>query len=206
MIRGDSLDANNQFHFDQARLNIPGQQGYDPSLPWVFKFRSCVGKIANDSFVYVDDVRTTGSTEAECWACSRAVASCYNFLGCSPKASRPFPRSQSLGRILSADLTWKRAMNCDFESMVESKSMVLSYLSSTSNLKVIEASWFTLVRHTRHWYHTLRVFILHWIHGNPTKMLKAGNYRTLCRYRSTMKITQAPLMRMLLSLSTPWNN
>jgi hypothetical protein len=46
------------------------------------QFLSKTETIANDFFVCVDDVRTTGFTsEEECWQCTRAVASHYNYLG-----------------------------------------------------------------------------------------------------------------------------
>lgn len=75
-LRGNPLDPQNLFHYDVVALNLPGQSTYDPALPWVFKFRSKDSTIANDFFVYVDDVRTTGFTSEECWQCTRAVASC----------------------------------------------------------------------------------------------------------------------------------
>jgi hypothetical protein len=81
VVRGDHKDPTNPFCFDCIQLNIPGQADYNPALPWVYKFRYSDSKIANNFFVYVDDVRTTGSMEEDCWACSRAVASRYSYLG-----------------------------------------------------------------------------------------------------------------------------
>jgi len=71
----------NCFHFDEVRFNIPGSTNYDPTLPWVFKFNVSDGCIANDYFVYVDDVRATGNSYDACWLAVQTVASHYNFLG-----------------------------------------------------------------------------------------------------------------------------
>jgi hypothetical protein len=57
----------------------------------------CLLKIANDFFVYVDDARTTGGTEEECWACSRAVASRYSFLGLQDASQKRRDPSQEAG-------------------------------------------------------------------------------------------------------------
>jgi len=80
-IRGDPGSAVNCFRFDAVQFNIPGAPDYNPRLPWVFKLRTEDGKIANDLFVYVDDVRTTGDSYDSCWLTSRTVASRYNYLG-----------------------------------------------------------------------------------------------------------------------------
>jgi hypothetical protein len=81
VIRGDPLNPSNPFGFDMVCLNSPGSANYDPARPWVFKCHRSTGKLANDFFVYVDDVRATGGNERDCWACSRTIASWYSYLG-----------------------------------------------------------------------------------------------------------------------------
>ncbi len=88
VIRGDPTDASNIFYFDRVVINIPGQPDYQPSLPWLYKFRAKDQKFACDFFVYVDDVRSTGSSYDECWTASRAVASRYNYLGLQDAARK----------------------------------------------------------------------------------------------------------------------
>jgi hypothetical protein len=61
VIRSSPSDHDNCFHFDEVRLNIPGQPSYNPQLPWVSKFRTSTGYMANDFYVYVDDVCTAGT-------------------------------------------------------------------------------------------------------------------------------------------------
>jgi hypothetical protein len=60
LIRGDPLNHNNLFRYVCVVLNLPGQKDYNPSKPWDFKFWLQDNNIANDFFVYVDDIRTTG--------------------------------------------------------------------------------------------------------------------------------------------------
>jgi hypothetical protein len=74
-IRGDPLDLNNIFHYDCVVLNHPGLPSYTPSKPWVYKLRSIDGNIANDFFIYVDDVRSSGFSVDNCWKCTWLVAS-----------------------------------------------------------------------------------------------------------------------------------
>jgi len=39
-VCGDLLDPKNPFRWDTVVLNLPGQDDYDPSLPWVFRYDS----------------------------------------------------------------------------------------------------------------------------------------------------------------------
>jgi hypothetical protein len=80
-ILGDRLDANNVFRWDEIQMNLPGSKLYDSSLPWVSKVRLNDGKIAADLFIYVDDVRVTGSTAKECNQARGRAASIANSLG-----------------------------------------------------------------------------------------------------------------------------
>jgi hypothetical protein len=56
VILGDRRDEKNVFWWDEVRMNLPGSEKYDPSLPWVSKIRLNDGCIAADLFIYVDDV------------------------------------------------------------------------------------------------------------------------------------------------------
>ena len=59
-------------------MNLPGQENYNPQLPWCCKMRRVDSKgwcIANDFTTYVDDVRTTGGSKREGskrnWSCAK---------------------------------------------------------------------------------------------------------------------------------------
>ena len=53
-IRGDRMDPSNPFMWDKVVMNLPGQSGYNPSLPWVFRFDSINQKVAAFLCTYVD--------------------------------------------------------------------------------------------------------------------------------------------------------
>lgn len=94
---GDPNDATNIFRWDAVELNLPGIEGYDPSKAWVAKIRYDDGKTACDVFIYVDDVRTVGPMEPECWQVWRMVASKLNWLGLQDAARKRRPPSQEPG-------------------------------------------------------------------------------------------------------------
>ena len=85
IIRGNKDDPTNVFRWERVRLNLPGSESYDPSLPWVSKVRhgdeGGEEQIAADLFTFVDDLRPTGSSKAESWQAGRRVASKINWLG-----------------------------------------------------------------------------------------------------------------------------
>jgi len=97
VIRGDPLDPSNPFGFDTVILNLPGMSTYNPSQPWVYKYRVGPAQLANDFFVYVDDVRATGSTEEDCWRGTRAIASRCSYLGLQDAPCKRRGPSQEAG-------------------------------------------------------------------------------------------------------------
>ena len=84
---GDRLDENNAFRWKLVKLNLPGSREYDPSIPWVAKFRSD-GTLAADLFMYVDDGRVTAPNKLECKLATRQAASRLNFLGIQEAARK----------------------------------------------------------------------------------------------------------------------
>ena len=47
---GDRNDDRNPFQWKMVRLNLPGSHDYDPSLPWVAKYRAD-GHVASDVYL-----------------------------------------------------------------------------------------------------------------------------------------------------------
>ena len=97
VIKGDRLDSDNIFCWDVVRLNLPGSDDYDPTLPWVSKVRMSDGKIAADLFIYVDDARSTGSNYEESRMAARRTASTFNYLGIQDAARKRREPSQEPG-------------------------------------------------------------------------------------------------------------
>lgn len=81
VVRGDREEGSNPFCWDRVRMNLPGSPTYDPTLPWVSKVCQDGSTIASDFFSYVDDLRSVGALEEDCWLASRRVASRYIYLG-----------------------------------------------------------------------------------------------------------------------------
>jgi hypothetical protein len=66
IIFADQSNATNMFRFARVQLNLPWHYNYNPKRLWVYK-QKADGAIACDIKVCVDDMRTTGTSERECW-------------------------------------------------------------------------------------------------------------------------------------------
>jgi len=77
---GDRNDDHNPFQWKLVRLNLPGSPDYDPSHPWVAKYRAD-GHVASDVYIYADDGRLSGHSEGACWAAAKRLCSTFNSLG-----------------------------------------------------------------------------------------------------------------------------
>ena len=92
VVRGDREVVSNVFHWSSYRQNCPGQADYDPCRGWGVKWNDLTNAPAADFEIYVDDVRTLGSSERECIGSSRRFASVCNYLGIQDAArKRRFP-------------------------------------------------------------------------------------------------------------------
>jgi hypothetical protein len=81
VVRGCPTHPDNPFWFDEVRLNLPSQDSYDPSLPWVSKVNYKIKQIAGDVKTYVDDKRPTGHSKQHCRDVARRVVSMLCYLG-----------------------------------------------------------------------------------------------------------------------------
>lgn len=101
VMRGNPTDPDNVFKWDDVSLNLPGGLNYKPWDPWVSKVRyqgdNATMVIANDLKIYVDDVRTIGSTYNDCRRASRVVASTLSYLGIQDAPRKRRDPSQTPG-------------------------------------------------------------------------------------------------------------
>lgn len=103
VIQGDREEAwltahhMNPLRWDSVRFNLPGDEEYEPNLPWVSKVRSEDGRIAADFWTYIDDVRNSGPDEEECWRTGRRVASICSYLGIQDAARKRRPPTRAPG-------------------------------------------------------------------------------------------------------------
>ena len=96
-IRGDRREKDNIFHWDSVKLNLPGDQGYNPSLPWVYRWDEERQKMPGYFGSYIDDIRTIDSSDRGCRAVSRRVAAWVNYLGQQDAARKRRPPSREPG-------------------------------------------------------------------------------------------------------------
>jgi len=61
------------FHWDSVLLNLPGTDGYEPHLPWIYKIRFD-GCRAVEIVIFVDDARLSAPTEPLAWEAGSKLA------------------------------------------------------------------------------------------------------------------------------------
>ena len=44
-------------------MNLPGNEDYDPAMPWVYKWDELNGQLASHFLCYIDDIRGMGGNE-----------------------------------------------------------------------------------------------------------------------------------------------
>jgi hypothetical protein len=108
LIKGERSYKANPFHWDSVRMNLPGPNMYNPSLPLVSKVRVGDNNIVCDLVIFVDDLRVTGPTSIECWKAGQRTAQILNCLGLHDAPRKRQGASQApgpwTGTILRTDL------------------------------------------------------------------------------------------------------
>ena len=95
VIQGNRKASENPLRWDSVVLNLPGNEDYNPKLPWVYKWDALNKRIASHFACYMDDIRGVGGTERACRQTTRRVASRVNYLGQqdAPRKRRPPSRT-----------------------------------------------------------------------------------------------------------------
>lgn len=93
---GEPSDEGNVYRWNALELNLPGNESYVPSRPWISKRRQD-GSLAADIHSYVDDERITGPTREETWAGSSKLAKLRAYLGLQDAARKRREPSQEPG-------------------------------------------------------------------------------------------------------------
>ena len=96
IVFGCRFDDSNIFQWAEVRLNLPGNENYDPSKPWISKVRKD-GRIAVDVHTYVDDLRETAPTKEEAWLAASAMAKGSAYFGLQDAARKRRPPSKTPG-------------------------------------------------------------------------------------------------------------
>jgi hypothetical protein len=96
VVQGNRAEVANPFHWASVRLNLPGSEGYNPSLPWVSRL-TLSGYMAGTFKRYVDDLRTVGGTEDACWQVGHRLSTYFAYLGLQVALWKLRPPSQHPG-------------------------------------------------------------------------------------------------------------
>ena len=133
-IKGDRHDPSNPFMWDTVVMNLPGQDDYNPALPWVFKYDSINQKVAAFFKTYVDDIRTGDSTEAACVRSTHVVASRVNYLGQQDAPRKRRKISQTPGAWSGAMIVVEEGdglyVTCSQEKWDKTRAIIARILAS----------------------------------------------------------------------------
>ena len=80
-IRGNEKSLENPLRWDRIILNLPGNENFNPSLPYVMKWNDIVNRQAGNVIAYVDDLRIIGWSINHAWRIAHRVASRLQYLG-----------------------------------------------------------------------------------------------------------------------------
>ena len=97
IIRGDRHDSDNAFQYNYVMLNLPGTEGYKPSVAWISKRRTD-GSLASDFVCFEDDQRISGQGQERVLAAGHAISD----LGCIEEVASPrrIKETRCMGRSL----------------------------------------------------------------------------------------------------------
>jgi hypothetical protein len=93
---GDARDPTNPMQWHSIRLNLPGAEGYTPTLPCVSQI-TATGATAGTFKRYVDDLHTVGATEEACWQVGHRLSTHFAYLGLQVALRKLRPPTQHPG-------------------------------------------------------------------------------------------------------------
>ena len=135
-IRGDHLCCINVFRWDRFILNLPGMKSYDPAMPKGYKWNDKTQSIAGNFETYVDDIRSSHSSEEGCVLGSRKIASTCNYLGIQDSSrKRRFPAQRPGVWCGAKTLVDETALytSTTQEKWDRGKNIILSWLQELRN-------------------------------------------------------------------------
>jgi hypothetical protein len=88
MVLGDHKDKANPYHWEWVYQNLPGDESYDPTLPWIAKIRHESRQVAADVPIYVNNCCITAPTQDLAWLAARCMAKVCLWLGLQDAAQK----------------------------------------------------------------------------------------------------------------------
>jgi hypothetical protein len=80
IIRGNRHDPDNAFQYNYVMLNLPGLEGYKPSVAWISR-RWSDGSLARDFICFVDDQQISGEGRERVVIAGHAISLRESYLG-----------------------------------------------------------------------------------------------------------------------------
>ena len=96
VIVGNPEEPNNIFNWVDIKLNLPGDENYEPWKSRLSKI-TAAGEIAPDVIFYVDDGRAVGFSQESCHLALRRISSVLNMLGIQDAARKRRPPMKQPG-------------------------------------------------------------------------------------------------------------
>ena len=87
-IRGNHQDLSNPLRWDDIKLNLIGNEDYNPTFPKVYKWDMYAKRIAGELIAYIDDLRSIGFSLEQAWLIARRVGSYLQYLGIQDAARK----------------------------------------------------------------------------------------------------------------------
>ena len=152
IILGNHLDETNPFFWNEVKMNFPGSTGYDPAMPWVYKWNNISKEMASFFGTYIDDIRAGGASELACKHALHKIASITNYLGqqdAPRKRGQPTqtPRAWAGAKcvshddhglyVLSMESKWKKAkaiIKALYDHIVVTGDPILSFKKLQSDV------------------------------------------------------------------------
>eukprot|EP00980_Cylindrotheca_fusiformis_P021722 scaffold8546_cov73-Cylindrotheca_fusiformis.AAC.5 len=80
-VLGDPKESGSPLQWDRVVLNLPGQDTFDPRLPWVYQWDEERQSVAGSIVTFVDDGRGSGSSVEHAWQLLHQAATRFQHLG-----------------------------------------------------------------------------------------------------------------------------
>eukprot|EP00980_Cylindrotheca_fusiformis_P012245 scaffold2984_cov80-Cylindrotheca_fusiformis.AAC.3 len=78
---GDPKETGSPLRWDRVVLNLPGQDSFDPRLPWVYQWDEERQSVAGSIVTFVDDGRGSGSSVEHAWQLLHRASTRFQHLG-----------------------------------------------------------------------------------------------------------------------------
>ncbi len=97
VVQGDPRDERNVFQWGKVVTNLPGDAGYSPNLPRLYKTKLNSEELAALILSYVDDMQAANGSEESCWQVMHHVSMLLNYLGIQIASCKTRPPTRCPG-------------------------------------------------------------------------------------------------------------